>query len=81
MIHSGEPVPLLLHGEGVRRDEVSRFDEVSVGCGALNLVRGRELLYLILDSLDRAKLQGLMDTPDNQPYWPGDRRPFSAEEL
>jgi 2,3-bisphosphoglycerate-independent phosphoglycerate mutase len=80
MIHSGEPVPLLFHGEGVRRDLVDRFDEVSVAAGALSLVRGQELLYLILDGLDRAKLQGLMDTPHDQPFWPGDRQPFSTDE-
>lgn len=80
MIHSGEPVPLVFHGTGVRRDHVQCFDEVSVASGALSLVRGRELLYLILDSIDRAKLQGLMDTPDDQPYWPGDQEPFAADE-
>jgi 2,3-bisphosphoglycerate-independent phosphoglycerate mutase len=80
MIHSGGPVPLLFHGTGVRRDQVDRFDEVAVAGGALSLVRGQELLYLILDSLDRAKLQGLMDTPEDQPYWPGDCQPFSADE-
>jgi 2,3-bisphosphoglycerate-independent phosphoglycerate mutase len=80
MIHSGEPVPLLFHGTGVRRDRVDRFDEVAVAAGALSLVRGRELLSLILNHLDRAKLQGLRDTPDDQPYWPGDVQPFAADE-
>jgi 2,3-bisphosphoglycerate-independent phosphoglycerate mutase len=80
MIHSGEPVPVLFHGTGVRRDHVNCFDEVSVASGALSLVRGHELLYSILDSIDRAKLQGLMDTPVDQPYWPGDQQPFAADE-
>jgi 2,3-bisphosphoglycerate-independent phosphoglycerate mutase len=80
MIHSGEAVPLLMYGDGVRRDQVDRFSEVSVAGGALSLVRGQELLLLILDTIDRAKLRGLMDTPENQPYWPGDQQPFRAEE-
>lgn len=80
-IHSGEAVPLLLHGTGVRRDRVDRFDEVAVSEGALSLVRGRELLYMILDLMDRAKLWGLMDTPDDQAYWPGDYQPFSADRT
>lgn len=80
LIHSGEPVPLLIHGTGLRRDSVKRFDEIAVARGALSLVRGRELMYLVLNYLDRAKLQGLMDTPDDQPYWPGDYQPFSADE-
>jgi 2,3-bisphosphoglycerate-independent phosphoglycerate mutase len=80
MVHSGEPVPLLFHGTGMRRDDVHRFDEVSVAGGALSLVRGSELLYLILNHLDRGKLQGLMDTPHDQPYWPGDSQPLCADE-
>ncbi|MGF1578195.1 MAG: alkaline phosphatase family protein [Gemmataceae bacterium] len=80
MIHSGEPVPLLIHGPGVRHDRVDRFDEVAVAGGALSLVRGRELISLILNYLDRAKLHGLMDTPDDQPYWPGDYQPLILDE-
>jgi 2,3-bisphosphoglycerate-independent phosphoglycerate mutase len=80
MIHLGEPVPLLFHGVGVRRDAVDRFDEIAVAGGALSMVRGRELLHLILNHLDRAKLHGLMDTPEDQPYWPGDIQPYVEEE-
>ena len=76
LVHSGEPVPLLFSGRGVRRDAVDRFDEVSAATGAMGLLRGRELIYLILSHLDRAKLRGLMDTPDDQAYWPGDYEPF-----
>lgn len=76
LVHSGEPVPLLFSGRGVRRDAVDRFDEVSSAAGAYGLLRGRELIYLILNHLDRAKLRGLMDTPDDQDYWPGDYEPF-----
>lgn len=76
LIHSGEPVPLVFCGEGVRRDEVRRFHEIAAATGALGPVRGRELIYLILNALDRAKLAGIMDTPVDQPYWPGHYRPF-----
>jgi 2,3-bisphosphoglycerate-independent phosphoglycerate mutase len=79
LIHSGETVPLAIYGEGVRRDEVQRFDEISAAAGALGSVRGKELMYLILNHLDRAKLQGLMDTPLDQPYWPGDYEPFRLQ--
>lgn len=80
MIHSGEPVPLLFHGTGARRDAVQTFDEIAAAGGALSLVRGRELIHLILDQLDRAKLNGLMDMPVDQPFWPGDYRPFAPDE-
>jgi len=78
LIHSGEPVPLLMAGRGVRRDGVSRFDEVSAAAGVLGLVRGRELMNLILNHLNRAKLRGLMDGPEDQPFWPGPRRPLKV---
>jgi 2,3-bisphosphoglycerate-independent phosphoglycerate mutase len=76
LIHSGEAVPLVFYGPGIRRDQVQHYDEVSAAVGGLGLVRGKELMYLILNHLDRAKLQGLMDTPVDQPYWPGDAKRF-----
>lgn len=76
LIHSGESVPLTFYGRGVRRDRVSRFSEVDVASGALGGVRGKELMYLVLNHLDKAKLQGIMDTPVDQPFWPGDYEPF-----
>jgi 2,3-bisphosphoglycerate-independent phosphoglycerate mutase len=76
LVHSGEPVPLIFHGEGMRRDRVEAYDEISAAGGALGWVRGKELMYLILNHLDRAKLQGIMDTPVDQPYWPGRYAPF-----
>lgn len=36
--------------------------------GALGGLRGREIMYLILNHLDRMKLAGLMDTLEDQPY-------------
>ena len=79
LVHSGEPVPLVFHGPGVRRDRVDGYDEIRTAGGALGLVRGRELMYLILNHLDRAKLQGIMDTPEDQPYWPGRYTPLRVD--
>ncbi len=79
LVHSGEPVPLAFYGQGIRRDFVRRFDEINAAQGALGNVRGKELIYLILNHLDRAKLRGLMDTPVDQPFWPGDYDPFTLE--
>jgi 2,3-bisphosphoglycerate-independent phosphoglycerate mutase len=76
LVHSGEPVPLVFHGPGIRRDRVDGYDEIRAAGGALGLVRGRELMYLILNHLDRVKLQGIMDTPADQPYWPGRYAPM-----
>ena len=71
MIHTGESVPLVMTGKFIRRDAVAKFDEVSCATGGLSLVRGKELMYLILNFLDRGKLWGLMDSPDDQPFTPG----------
>ncbi len=77
LIHSGEPVPLLFRGPGIRRDAVTRFDEISAAAGALGGVRERELMLMVLNALDRIKLRGLMDMPEDQPYWPGRCTPFT----
>ena len=78
-IHSGEDVPFMVIGPGIRRDTVCRFDEVSCGGGLLGRIHGADFMYMVLNWLDRAKLAGLMDTPDDQPYWPGIRNPFRLE--
>ena len=71
MIHTGETVPLVMTGKYIRRDDVEKFDEVSCAGGGLSLVRGKELMYLVLNFLDRGKLWGLRDSPDDQPFTPG----------
>lgn len=76
LIHSGEPVPVLFAGRGVRRDAVAVFDEVSVGGGALGLMRGDEMMHMILNYLDRARMEGTHDSPTRQEFWPGDFDPF-----
>jgi 2,3-bisphosphoglycerate-independent phosphoglycerate mutase len=77
LIHCGEPVPLTMHGCGVRRDGVITFDEIAAAPGALGMVRGKEMMYLILNYLDRVKLAGIMDTEEDQPFWPGNYSRFS----
>jgi 2,3-bisphosphoglycerate-independent phosphoglycerate mutase len=79
LVHSGEPVPLVVNGPGIRVDRVSTFDEVSCVGGALGQIRHREFMYFVLNWLDRAKLQGLMDSPEDHPFWPGKRRPFRLD--
>ncbi|WP_045211104.1 alkaline phosphatase family protein [Desulfonatronovibrio magnus] len=79
MVHSGEPVPLCILGPGVRKDYVKKFDEVSAGAGGLGFVRGPELMPMVLNYLDRGKLVGLMDTPVDQPYWPGRSKPLRVD--
>jgi 2,3-bisphosphoglycerate-independent phosphoglycerate mutase len=72
-------VPLLMVGKYPRRDRVVQFDEVSCAQGALGLVRGGELMWLILNFLDRGKLVGLMDSPRDQPFFPGKYKPLKLK--
>jgi 2,3-bisphosphoglycerate-independent phosphoglycerate mutase len=76
MIHTGEPVPLTMIGKYIRKDDVTHYNEISCSKGGLGLVKGKELMYLILNFLDRSKLYGLMDTTIDQPYYPGDYTPL-----
>ena len=79
LVHSGEPVPIMVNGPGIRRDMISSFDEVSCAGGALGQLRHGDFMYCVLNWLDRAKLQGLMDSPEDHPYWPGMRKPFGLD--
>ena len=76
MIHSGESVPLLMLNRHTRRDNVRRFNEIDCASGALGQVRGKELMALVLNFLDRGKLFGLRDSPIDQPYFPGPGDPI-----
>ena len=76
LIHSGEPVPVLMFGRGVRRDYTAQFHETACAQGCLGLLRGPEIMFYVLNYLDRAKLRGLMDTMEDQHYWPGRRKLF-----
>ncbi len=71
MIHTGESVPLTMVGKYIRRDDVTYFNEIDCVRGGLGIVKGDELMYLILNFMDMGKLKGIMDTPEDQPYYPG----------
>ena len=79
MIHSGETVPLTMVGKHTRRDGIAKYDETSCAGGGLGLVKGKELMYLILNFLDKGKLWGLMDSAVNQPYFPGSYNPLIVD--
>jgi 2,3-bisphosphoglycerate-independent phosphoglycerate mutase len=81
MIHTGETVPLMMIGKYIRKDKVGEFNEITCPRGGLGVVRRRELMYLLLNFLDKAKMQGLMDTPVDQPYYPGNYRPLNCDEY
>lgn len=56
--HSADPVPLLIHGEGVRVDAVKRFDEIACAQGGLHRLQGLSLMPIILDLINKAHKYG-----------------------
>ena len=56
--HSADPVPVLIHGDGVRTDEVTEFGERSCARGGLCRITGAGLLPIALDLANRAHTYG-----------------------
>ena len=56
--HSADPVPLLINGEGVRKDDVKAYDEISVASGGLCRLRGLDLMPTISDLMGFYKMFG-----------------------
>jgi 2,3-bisphosphoglycerate-independent phosphoglycerate mutase len=63
VIHSGDPVPLLVAGPGVRTDEVDRFGELDCARGILGQLRGPDLMPVLLNAADRPLFLGSRPTP------------------
>jgi len=56
--HSGDPVPLLIHGEAVRRDDASSFDQLSAARGGLRRLRDADLMPMLADLMGFFKMYG-----------------------
>jgi 2,3-bisphosphoglycerate-independent phosphoglycerate mutase len=63
VIHSGDPVPLIVAGPGVRADGVERFGELDCADGILGQLRGPDLMPVLLNAADRPLFLGSRPTP------------------
>jgi 2,3-bisphosphoglycerate-independent phosphoglycerate mutase len=63
VIHSGDPVPLIVAGPGVRPDPVESFGELDCSRGILGQLRGPDLMPLLLNAADRPLFLGSRPTP------------------
>jgi 2,3-bisphosphoglycerate-independent phosphoglycerate mutase len=63
VIHSGDPVPFVLAGPGVRADEVTEFGEASCARGILGHLRGPDMMPVLLNAADRPLFLGSRPTP------------------
>jgi len=56
--HAADPVPLLMFGDGVRTDNVKAFNEKAVAHGGLGRLRGKDLMPIMQDWVDKAEKFG-----------------------
>ena len=63
VIHSGDPVPLLVAGPGVRADGVTEFGELPFAAGIFGQLRGPDLMPVLLNAADRPLFLGSRPTP------------------
>jgi 2,3-bisphosphoglycerate-independent phosphoglycerate mutase len=63
VIHSGDPVPFVVAGPGVRTDGVTEFGEVTCARGILGHLRGPDVMPVLLNAADRPLFLGSRPTP------------------
>ncbi len=79
LVHSGECVPLTMAGSTARMDRIDRFDEISAATGCLGLLRGGEVMRMVLNLTNRAALAGHHMGNRIRPYVSDDYAPFVPE--
>ena len=63
VIHSGDPVPFVVAGPGVRADPVGSFGELDCAAGILGHLRGADMMPVLLNAADRPLFLGSRPTP------------------
>jgi 2,3-bisphosphoglycerate-independent phosphoglycerate mutase len=63
VIHSGDPVPFVVAGPGVRADAVGEFGEATCAGGILGQLRGPDMMPVLLNAADRPLFLGSRPTP------------------
>jgi 2,3-bisphosphoglycerate-independent phosphoglycerate mutase len=57
--HTGDPVPLLISGPGVRVDKVKHFSEIDCAQGSLGRIRGLDLTPILMNLIGKTKKFGV----------------------
>ena len=82
MIHSGDPVPFIVAGPGVRADDVAEFGELACAAGILGHLRGPDMMPVLLNAADRPLFLGSRPTPLRRGRrLPGAPRAFAGLET
>lgn len=58
MEHSGDSVPILIAGSGVRRDLNNKFDEINCAYGGIGRIKGQDFSRMLYDYLEIIPKQG-----------------------
>lgn len=74
--HAGEPVPIMVLGRNVLSDDVAVFSERAGAGGGLGLVRGKELMPILLSQAERTNVIGWRPTPRETLHRPSEVEPF-----
>ena len=56
--HSADPVPIVIWGKSVRPDDVDRFDEFSTYKGGLCWIKGKYIMPILLDLINKSEKYG-----------------------
>jgi len=56
--HSGDPVPIMFRGAGVRIDAVTQFGERACAGGGLGIIDGRDVMPQVMNLMNRLPLVG-----------------------
>ncbi len=56
--HSADPVPILIHGKGVRTDTLGHYNELIAYQGGLCRIRGMDVMPIALDLINKTKKFG-----------------------
>jgi 2,3-bisphosphoglycerate-independent phosphoglycerate mutase len=62
VIHSGDPVPFVVNGPGVRADRIEAFGELECAGGILGHLRGPDMMPVLLNAADRPLFLGSRPT-------------------
>ena len=54
MDHTGDPVPLIINGPGIRVDDVKTFDERAATKGGLCRIRGSDIMSILMDLMNKS---------------------------
>jgi 2,3-bisphosphoglycerate-independent phosphoglycerate mutase len=76
LIHSGDPVPVILSGPGIAADAVERFDERSCAGGSLGHLRGEDLMPVLLNARGTTRYLGARLSSHVGLHWPEEYETF-----